>query len=257
VYLFLGEADDALARSLRAALEKRGAQVRALADPFSKSTRFSLRVDSTNTTSRLALEDGTCLVDCDIAGVFLRRRRAAGIAGPSSDDHGYIEAEIEAATLAWIWSLRCPVVNRLPAWLWYNPMPPLQFWSRLLQTSGLPEIDLDTSETASTGRKCAGPLGAKDRPMVYGRACVIGHLAVWNRVRPDNLGRYETALIEFTRCAGLSFLEVALVETNDGIRVKEVDPFPDLSRFCASSSRAITEALAMLFNDSNPTVPSK
>jgi hypothetical protein len=45
------------------------------------------------------------------------------------------------------------------------------------------------------------------------------------------------------------------VETKDGIRVKEVDPFPDLSRFCASSSRAITEALTMLFNDSTRQFP--
>jgi hypothetical protein len=80
---------------------------------------------------------------------------------------------------------------------------------------------------------------------------VVGHLTIWNLNRPLNVDRYESALIEFAHRAGLSFLEIGIVATSDGVRVKDVDPFPDLSRFCLSSRRAITAALTKLFTDSN------
>jgi hypothetical protein len=252
MYLFLGETDDALGRNVRQALEKRGAEVRFLSDPFSESTRFSWRLDSTHTSSVVVFEDGTCLADSDISGVLLRRRKAPEIGNTSSDDYNYIQAEIQAATLGWIWTLPCPVINRLPAWLWYNPAPSLKFWNRLLRANGLPGADCcgPESEAGGTNRDGGGSLGTEDLSMVCDRGCVAGQVVVWNHVQPAKLGRYENALIDFTRCVGLSFIEFAIVKASDGI-VKEVNPFPDLSRFCASSRSTITEALAKLFTDSN------
>jgi hypothetical protein len=251
MYLFLGEADDALGRTLAHALEKRGAQVRALPDPFSESTRFSWQVDSTDTSTALVFQDGTCLADSDISGVFLRRRTIPGTNRLGSDDYSYIQAEIEAAILGWIWSLSCRVINRLPAWLWYCPKPPRQFWSRLLRMNGLPEVACKQErEPGSTNWDASGTFGIGDPSIVCCRACVVGQAVVWHNARPENLDRYETALIEFTRCAGLSFLEFAIVQTADGIGVTEVDPFPDLGRFCASCGDMITEALVKLFTDS-------
>jgi hypothetical protein len=113
MYLFLGEADDGLCVNVRQALEERGAQVRVVPDPFSESIRFAWRVNSASTSSALVFADGTCLCDRDISGVFLRRRKAL-ITSTSSDDYCYIQAEIEAASLGWIWTLQCPVINRLP-----------------------------------------------------------------------------------------------------------------------------------------------
>jgi hypothetical protein len=89
------------------------------------------------------------------------------------------------------------------------------------------------------------------------RACVVGQAVVWNRARPQKLARYENALIEFAHDAGLSLLEIAIVEASNGIRVKEVDPFPDLNRFCTSSGGAITEALVKLFTDLNRRLGSQ
>jgi hypothetical protein len=250
MYLLLGYADDALGKGFRRALEKRGGQLRALPDLF--SFRFVWRLDSTHSSSEVMLEDGMRLADSDISGVLLRQRKVAGVRSSRPDDYKYIEAEIEAASLGWIWSLACPVINRPPAWLWYCPKPPVQFWSRLLWTNGLHECDLGRPQgRGRLSKETSGErLGAGDSLKGCHLVCVVGRLVVWNNARPENVDRYESALVEFARCAGLSFLEVAMVKTSDGIRVKEVDPFPDLSRFCAPSASTIAEALAKLFTDS-------
>jgi hypothetical protein len=250
MYLFLGEADDALGRDVRQTLEERGAQVRVLPDPFSQ--RFSWRLDSIQTSSVVTFEDGTDLVDSDISGLLLRRSKTPQTNRVSADDDSYIETEIEAAILGWIWSLPCPVINRLPAWLWYCPNLPLQFWGPLLQANGLQGIDLGKLErnTGATNTKESEAFGIGDLSIAYGWACVVGHKVIWDRARP-NFDRCETALIELTRCAGLSFLEIAVAKTSDGFGVNEVNPFPDLTRFCPSSRCAVTETLATLFTGSN------
>jgi hypothetical protein len=184
------------------------------------------------------------LADSDISGVFLRQRNAAGNNDIDSVDHGYIQAEIQAAFLGWLWSLRCPVINRFPPWLWYNSNPPLQFWNRLLGMNGLRRVDY-------YGKRSESRTTSQDPPIVCCRACVVDRTVVWNSARPEKGTRYETALVGIARCAGLSFLEMVIVETSDGIGVKELDPFPDVSRFCTSSGGAITEALVKLFTDSN------
>lgn len=251
MYLFLGETDDALGRNLGRALEKQGAQVRALPDPFSESTRFSWRMDSTHANTTLIFQDGTCLADSDISGVFLRRRAIPGTNRAGLDDYRYIQAEIEAANLGWIWSLPCRVINRLPPWLWYWPKPPRQLWSRLLWANGLAEVDCKPQrEAGSENWDASTTFGIGDPSIVCCRVCVVGQAVVWHHAQPENLNRYKTALIEFTRCAGLSFLEFAIVQTGDGIGVIEVNPFPDLGRFCASCGDAITEELVKLFTDS-------
>ncbi len=244
MYLILGEPDDALSRGVRHALEKRGEWVRILPHPFSESTRFSWHLDSTRSRSVIVFEDGTYLTDNDISGVLLGRTKAAGAISSRSIDSNYIKGEIEAAILGWIWSLSCPVINRLPAWLWYYQNPPLQFWNRLFRMNGLLELDYDRQESEAR-------IANQDPSIGCGRACVVDQAVIWSDARPGKLARYEPALIEFTRCAGLSFLEIVIVKTSDRIAVKELDPFPDLRRFCSSSGAAITEALVKLFTDSN------
>jgi len=245
MYLFLGEPDDALSRDLRNALEQRGRRVRALSHPFSESTRFSWQLDSNRSSSVLALLDGTYLTDSNISGILLGRTKAAEATSGRSNDSNYIKAEIEAAILGWIWSLPCPVINRLPAWLWYYQNPPFQFWNRLLRMNGLMELNYD-------GQESEARIANQDPSIVCSRACVVDQAVVWSDARSGKLARYEPALIQFTRCAGLSFLEIVIVKTSDGIGVKELDPFPDLGRFCSSSRAAITEALVKLFTHSNP-----
>ena len=251
MYLFFGQTDDALCLNLRQALEERGLQVRVFSDPFAESIRFSWRVGSSSMSSTLVFEDGTRLVDREISGILLRRTEALATARTNPDDRRYIRAEIEAATLGWIWALPCPVVNRVPAWLWYDQRPPARFWSRLLWTHGLQEVRCSERETELSDLDGFGSLDSAVPSPVYCRACVIGSAVVWNFARPANLYGYENALIEFTRCAGLSFLEVAFAKTSEGTGVKELDPFPDLNRFCGSSACAITETLVALFTDSN------
>jgi hypothetical protein len=250
MYLFLGEPDDALSRGVRHALEKRGGRVRTLLHPFSESTRFSWHLDSTRSSSVIVFKDGTYLTDLDISGVLLRRTKASGAISSRSDNANYIHAEIQAAILAWIWSLPCPVINRVPAWLWYYRKPPLQFWNPLFRTNGLlePDYDKKVGEARITNQ---------DPPIVCSRACVVNQDVIWSEARPQKIDRYETALIEFTRCAGLSLLEIVIVKTRDGLAVKQLDPFPDLSRFCISSRDAITEALVKLFTDSNRRLGSQ
>jgi hypothetical protein len=252
MYLLLGKADDALARTVQQTLEKRGAQVRFLSDPFSESTSFSWRLDSTHASTALVFEDGTCATETDISGVFLRRKTIRRTNRANSDDYSYIQAEIEAAVLGWIWSLPCPVINRVPAWIWYWRKPPLRFWSRLLRASGLPDLAYKPKrQVGSTNREASGRAGIRDPSVVSCRACVVGQAVVWQYARPADLDRYESALIEFTRRIGLSFLELTMVRTRGGVGVNEVDPFPSLNRFHTASKELITEAIAKLFTDSN------
>jgi hypothetical protein len=252
MYLLLGKTDDALARTVQQTLEKRGAQVRFLADPFSESTSFSWRLDSTHTSTALVFEDGTCATETDISGVFLRWKTIRRMNRANSDDYSYIQAEIEAAVLGWVWSLPCLVINRVPAWIWYWRKPPLRFWSRLLQESGLPVTIYEPKRRVrSTNEEASSRVGIRDQSLVSCRACVVGQVVVWQYARPAAFDRYESALIEFTRRTGLSLLELSIVRTRYGGRVNEVDPFPKLTRFRAASRERITEAIAKLFTDSD------
>jgi hypothetical protein len=253
MFLLISETDDALAADVRRALEERKVEVCAIPDLFAETTRFSWCLTSTQTRWTLTLADETRLSGDDISGVLLRRSIDWKLRGVSSGDANYIRAEIQAAVLGWIWSLRCPVINRPPAWLWYCPKPPLQSWERLLRKNGFKLPDLSGLDRGiGSGKGTVDQLsGGASGSAVCNRGCVIGQVVVWTHLPTQNLVRFENALIKFAHDSGLCFVEIEVESGNGGLTVKQVDAFPDLSSFCPSNRVTIAEQLARSLTDKN------
>jgi hypothetical protein len=251
MFLLIGQINDALAADVRRALEEREVEVCAISDLFVETTNFSWCLTSTQTSSTLTLADETCLSGDDISGVFFRRSIDWKLRGVSSGDENYIQAEMQAAVLGWIWSLRCPVINRPPAWLWYCPKPPLQSWERLLRENGFKLPDLSGLDRGmGSGKGTIDQLsGDTSGSAVCNRGCVIGQVVVWNHLATENLVRFENALIKFAHDSGLCFVEIEVESGNDGVTVREIDAFPDLSSFCPANRATIAEHLARSLTD--------
>ena len=49
------------------------------------------------------------------------------LTNPVIEDRAYVQTEIQAAVLAWLWSLSCPVANRYPAHIWFRSQDALLF----------------------------------------------------------------------------------------------------------------------------------
>ena len=87
-------------------------------------------------------------------------------------DHAYMQAEVLAATLAWLAGLSCPVINRPDAALWYRaprPAPGLAARSCAAAASASPDVLVtnDPAEARAFGRRLAadGVAGAVYTPL--------------------------------------------------------------------------------------------
>ncbi|MCC6188382.1 MAG: hypothetical protein IT318_05080, partial [Anaerolineales bacterium] len=206
-------------------------------------------------------------------------------AGWQPDDLAYLQAETQAALLAWLWSLRCPVVNRFPSAVWYQPQPPLLAWHRLLRNSGLPTLEtLVTNlepEARAFGQRLAldgvrgavyGPLSSAARYLVSSEhdwsglaalqgyapvclaaphgaaqlACVVGEQVVWEGEPPPAAPGLEPALRRFAAAAGLAFVELALAPAAQGLCVVAVEPQPLLERYGDAAREHIVAGLVQL-----------
>jgi hypothetical protein len=156
---------------VREGLEARGHPTRVVANPVAEPWRFSWWLDSR--ASRSSLVRGECAAACaeDVTGVFVL---GAGLVDPSGwrpADLAYVHAETQAAVLAWLWSLACPVVNRYPPQVWYRPQAPLLSWCRLLDDCGLPTLPMLVTNVERDARAFArqhAPSGTGRDSAVYG-----------------------------------------------------------------------------------------
>ena len=197
--------------------------------------------------------------------------------GWQPDDLAYMQLETQAALLAWLWSLACPVVNRYPSAVWYHAQLPLLFWQRPLRLCGLPVLEtLVTNveqEARLFGRRLAqegvpgavyGPLTSAVRYLVSGdddwssltamqsytpvclayphgaarSVCVVGEQVVWEGEPSPEMALLEPALRRFATAAGLAFVELALASTSQGICVIAVEPHPSLRTLWRGSPAA-------------------
>jgi len=79
-------------------------------------------------------------------------------------------------------------------------------------------------------------------PPIY-MACVVGCTVYWNKAVPPILTDLEGSLVQLAVAAGLSFIEVQLLVTNDGPRVCSIEAFPSLARFDSGTCKIIADAL--------------
>src|SRR6516165_4213654 len=136
MYLLLNDRDDPLCNAVLASLEEKGCKARAIGNPMLCPIGFAWRFDTSKSTSRLTLEDGINVSDQEIEGVLVRTPGRISAGGWNPPDLEYMQTETEAALLAWLWSLDCPVINRYPAALWYRSNTPLLFWLSRLERHG-------------------------------------------------------------------------------------------------------------------------
>ena len=290
VYLLLGDPQDPCCLGVQSILERRNHPTRIIPNPLAHTWRFTWRLSDTQSASQLA-EDGKPPLPAEqIAGVLVRSAGWIDPQGWQADDLAYMQTETRAALLAWLWSLACPVVNRYPPAIWYQPRVPLLSWQRLLRRCGLP-----TSETLVTnveqearffGGRLArvgvaglvyGPLTSETRYLVSGdvdlsglatmqryapvcltpphgavqSACVVGEKVVWEGESPPESARLEPALRSFAAAVGLDFMELAFAPTFEGFCVVDVEPYPRIEHFGEAAQQRIVDGLVGLLTASH------
>jgi hypothetical protein len=288
VHLILGHPQDLCCLSVRTALEARNCPTRIIANPMVHPSRLAWRLDNEQSATQLVWDDGPPVLDHEITGVLVRSMGWVDSIGWQPADLAYIQAETQAALLAWLWSLACPVINRYPSAVWYRPQFPLLCWQALLRRCGLPSLEtLVTNvrqEARAFGQRLAkegiagavyGPLTSDVRYLVtseedwtglaamqrrapvcltypHGAAqlvCVVGERAVWEGAPSRETGIFEPALRRFAKASGLLFVELAFAPTSDGTCVVAVEPYPHLERFGEAARQQIVEGLVHLLTD--------
>jgi hypothetical protein len=282
VHLLLGHPDDLCCAGVAARLEACGLPVRILGAPLAPPARLDWRLDGAGLSSRLTW-DG--LPAAEIDGVLVRSTGWVDPEGWEPADHAYMQAEVRAATLAWLAGLTCPVVNRPDAALWYRTGAPLLAWRPLLGRCGLPLAEIvvtnDPAEAArfrarlaatgiagavytplttpagyplATDADWQGLAGLQDRTPVclsepHGAvhsACLAGDTIVWDGDPPRAAVALEPALRRFAAAACLAFVEIALAPVRGGLAVTLVDPDPRLEHFAPPARARILDALVAL-----------
>ena len=281
VHLLLGHSEDSCCSGVLARLEARGLPARVLASPLAPPARFAWNLDGTRLTSRLDLGDDRT----EIAGVLVRGTPWVDPAGWAPEDHAYMQAEMLAATLAWLAGLPCPVVNRPSAALWYRGRASLHAWRPLLRRCGLPApeqlITNDPAEARAFGRRLAsdsvagavytpltgetgylvatdaawqGLAGLQERSPVclsepHGAArpaCIVGGQVFWDQDPPPETRALEPQLGRLAAATGLDFLEVVTAYLRGGPGVVMVEPMPVLEHFAPTTRIRILDALTAL-----------
>jgi hypothetical protein len=288
LHLLVGDPQDPRCRAVRDALESRGYSTRMTPNPVVQPARFSWSLDTDRSGTSLAFDEQTPVPDERIESVLVFNAGWLDPVGWQPNDLAYAQAETQAALLAWLWSLDCPVVNRYPPAVWYRPQAPLLSWRRLLQRAGLPTLEtLVTNveqEARAFGRRLAadgvdgvvyGPLTSEARYLVtsdedwkglvalqrvtpvslsapHGEpqiVCVVGESVVYDREPSAEISRLEPALRRFAAAAGMAVVELALAPTSSGLRVIAVETYPRLQRFRDVAQGAIVDGIVQLLTE--------
>jgi hypothetical protein len=281
VHLVVGQAGDTCCEGVLARLASRGLPARIVASPLAPPARFAWHLNDDGLTSQLDVDnDGT-----DIAGVLVRATAWLDPAGWAPEDYAYMQAEILAATLAWLTGLRCPVINRPSAAIWYRGRASLLDWTPILRRCGLlvPDqvITNDPAEAHAFGRRLAddGISGAVYAPLTSeatylvatdaawqgladlqerspvrlsephgptSPACIVGGQIFWDYDPPPETRALEPHLGGLAAATGLDFLEVVIAPLRGGLGVVMVEPMPVLEHFAAATRNRILDALTAL-----------
>lgn len=281
MYVVLGHSGDSCCAGVVARLAARGMPARIVASPLASPARFTWRLDRGGVTSRLDLGDDSQ----GIAGVLVRGTAWVDPTGWDPEDHTYMQAEMLAATLAWLAGLPCPVINRPSATLWYRGRDSLMAWRPLLRRCGLPVPDQlvtnDPAEARAFGHRFAvdGADGVVYAPLTsdisylvgtdaawrglakvqeqtpvcltepHGAAqgaCIVGGEVVWDHHPSPEARALEPRLCRLATVSGLDFLEVVIAPFRGILGVVMVEPMPVLEHFTPRSRGRILDALTAL-----------
>ena len=281
MYLLIGDNADPCCQSVSASLVARGSEARILANPFAAPPHFTWALNDDESASHLRWGSEPLLGDDEIEGVLVRSIVWIETEGWQADDLAYMQTETQAAMLAWLWSLRCPVINRYPAHVWYRPLSPLLVWQSLLWRCGLktPEVLVSNvpDEAQAFGAELRdavvyAPLTSEARYLISAEedwrglaamqgcapvcvaqphgatqlVCVVGDRVIWDGAPPAEAAASEHQLRRFAEEAGLSFVQLAIAETADRWCVVQVNPFPRVEQFGDAARQEIVSDLTRL-----------
>jgi hypothetical protein len=244
--------------------------------PLTSAARLDWRLDGGGLTSHLTFERR----DAEIDSVLIRGAGWLDPQGWEPTDHAYMQAETQAAMLAWLAGLNCTVVNRADAERWYRPRPPLLAWRSLLRRCGLTTAEVivtnDPDDARAFGIRHAGAIYApltgsadylvaddegwrglavlQERALVplvepHGPACpacVVGDQVIWDDDPPPEAVELAPSLLRFAEEADLQFVALAVAQIRRGVGVVLVDPLPQLEIFEPPTRERILDALVVL-----------
>ena len=281
VHLLLGDPRDSCCAGVHARLVERGFAVQVVDSPLTPPGRFAWRLDDDGVTSRLELD----AEPLEVGGVLVRGIPYLDPTGWAPADHAYMQAELLAATLAWLTTLPCPVVNRPSADTWYRGSGALLAWRPLVRRCGLPGpeqlVTNDPAAARSFGRRLAdaGRFGAVYTPLTSSSgymvadddtwqglaelqdrspvcltephgpplpACVVGRDVIWDHEPPPETRALEPRLIALAAAADADFLEVVTAPLRDGPGVVLAERTPVLEHFSEPVRGRILDALVEL-----------
>ena len=282
MYLVVGDTKDYWCNDVYSNLKAKKKKAKLISNPLLYPNHFAWRLDNEQSISKLILGKNELIKDDEIKGVFIRR--AANIDGKDweADDFIYMQTEIQAAMLAWIWSLNCQLINRYPASIWYRPRVPLLFWQPLLRRCGLPALEtlitnVEKEARAFKNYAVYGPLTSNTKFLLMQNeewnglsslqkltpvcltppheeakfVCIVGKKIIWGNKISSELKKFEPALLHFSELVGLNFLELVFANTTNGIRAITVEPYPFYEHFNESIRQRIVEAIVQLLLNEN------
>jgi hypothetical protein len=284
MYLLIGTEHDACCRLVAAALRERGHDAWMSSDPLAGEFAVVWSLDEGGVASRLRLPDGTTVPGERVRGMLVRHHGGAFEAeGWAADDLAYLRTEGQAAMLAWLWSLPCPVVNRPTDDLWFRPQRTVPEWRTLMRRHGLPTPAIRVTNDPAEARRFAARWGAVtyapltsatrypiadagqwaelDKVMARlpvclvepcagptTRAVVVGDEVVWGAplARPGARLAIESGLRRLAATLRLAVLEAEVREGEDGPRCVGLDPYPRFERYEAPIQAALTAGVVGL-----------
>lgn len=285
MHLLLGHPQDPCCLAVLNLLEAHNYPARIINNPMAHPSRFVWHLNNKESASQFAWADEQPIADDHIAGVLVRSTGWIDPAGWEPVDLVYMQAETQAALLAWLWSLSCPVVNQFPSALWYRPRAPLLWWQGVLRRCGLPTSEVLVTnvddEARAFGRRLDeegvkdavyGPLTSDTRYLIGGDrdwsglaalqqsapvcltyphgaarlVCVVGEQVVWEGDPSPEMAILEPALRRFAVAAGLAFVELAFAPTRQGICVIQVEPHANFGHFGEAARKRIVEGIVDL-----------
>ena len=224
--LLINYTGDPLSVDLLKGLTERGHPARAIPDLYRDPARISWRLDTDRSSTSCRLGAGTANSDVEISAVFVRKSPFVRKEGWALDEATYVHAEKEAAVLGWIWGLPCPVINRYPPEVWFEPVESLQFWHGRIERF---DLELESTQAEQVERSY--------------HVAVIGSRVVWDQAAPGRLNRINDSLVGFAESLGLSYIEFRIADSMSKPQVAAVELFPKNDGFCLSSRREIINEL--------------
>lgn len=156
MYLLIGDHNDPCIAQVNAHLRAQGHPVTVTNKPLAEEAVFSWHLSSERSASWTRFDAGQMLRQRDWRGVLVRGFGAPPAAeGWEARDLAYVQTETQAALLAWLRSLPCPVLNPPLAETWFRQQRVLPEQQTLLARAGLPALANIVTNDAAAARQFA------------------------------------------------------------------------------------------------------